>query len=120
MMDIMMVVFPVLFVAVFIFTIFNIIKRQAEIKKYKVLIVDTNDRTVLEWLEAFKKTRNFNTRSSFHINLGSSNTDNSYLVDDKLRYIQVWEIVKDSSNVSANVKEQVKKTLLLESIPIKP
>lgn len=120
MLEIMYIVGPVLFVIVFIFTINTIIKRNAEIKKYKLLIADTNDTTVLEWLEAFKKTRNFNTRSGFHVNLGSTNTDNSYLVDDKLRYIQVWEIVKDSSNVSANIKEQVKKTLLLESIPIKP
>ena len=120
MLEIMYVVGPVLFVAVFIFTINTIIKRNAEIKKYKLLIANTNDTTVLEWLEAFKKTRNFNTRSGFHVNLGSTNADNSYLVDDKLRYIQVWEIVKDSSNISANVKEQVKKTLLLESIPIKP
>ncbi len=120
MLEIMYVVGPVLFIAALIFTINTIIKRNAEIKKYKLLIRNTNDTTVLEWLEAFKKTRNFNTRSSFHVNLGSTNTDNSYLVDDKLRYIQVWEIVKDSSNVSENVKEQVKKTLLMESIPIKP
>ncbi len=120
MREIMMIVGPVLFGAVLIFTIKNMITRQAEIKKYKLLISNTNDSTVLAWLEAFKKSRNFNTRSSFHVNLGSAPADNSYLVDDKLRYIQVWEIVKDSSNVSANVKEQVKKTLLLESIPIKP
>ena len=120
MREIMMVVGPILFGAVLIFTIKNMITRQAEIKKYKVLIVDTNDRTVLDWLEAFKKSRNLNTKSSFKINLGSNNVDNSYLVDDKLRFVQVWEIVKDSPNVSANVKEQVKKTLLLESIPIKP
>lgn len=118
MLNIMYVVGPVLFVAVVIFTINTAVKRQAEIKKYKVLIADTNDATVLAWLEAFKKTRNFNTRSdSVKINNG---VGNSYMVDDKLRYIQVWEIVKDSPNVSANVKEQVKKTLLLESIPIKP
>ena len=120
MREIMMVVGPVLFGAVLIFTIKNIITRQAEIKKYRALIANTNDETVLAWLEAFKKSRNINTRSSFHINLGSNNNDNSYLVDDKLRFIQVWEIVKDCSNVSANIKEQVKKTLLLESVPIKP
>lgn len=120
MREIMMVVGPILFGAVLIFTIFNIIKRQAEIKKYRALIADTNDSTVLDWLEAFKKSRNLNTKSSFHINLGSAPADNSYLVDDKLRFIQVWEIVKDSPNVSSNVKEQVKKALLLESIPIKP
>ena len=119
MREIMMVVGPILFGAVLIFTIFNIIKRQGEIKKYKALIAYTNDTTVLAWLEAFKKSRNINTRSSFHINLGSAPSDNSYLVDDKLRFIQVWEIVKDSSNVSSKVKEQVKKTLLLENIPIK-
>ena len=120
MRKIMMVVGPILFGAVLIFTIKNIIKRQAEIKKYRDLIANTNDNTVLDWLEAFKKSRNLNTKSSFKINLGSNNVDNSYLVDDKLRFIQVWEIVKDSPNISANVKEQVKKTLLLESIPIKP
>ena len=120
MREILMIVGPVLFAAVLIFTIKNMITRQGEIKKYRVLIANTNDNTVLDWLEAFKKSRNLNTKSSFKINLGSSNTDNSYLVDDKLRFIQVWEIVKDSSNVSVNVKEQVKKTLLLESIPIKP
>ena len=120
MREIMMVVGPIIFGAVLIFTIKNMITRQAEIKKYRALIANTNDCTVLDWLEAFKKSRNLNTKSSFNLHLGSSNTDNSYLVDDKLRFIQVWEIVKDSPNISANVKEQVKKTLLLESIPIKP
>lgn len=120
MREIMMVVGPVLFAAIFLFTIKNMITRQAEIKKYRALITNTNDSTVLDWLSAFKKSRNLNTKSSFKINLGSNNVDNSYLVDDKLRFIQVWEIVKDSSNISNNVKEQVKKTLLLENIPIKP
>lgn len=120
MREIMMIVGPIIFAAVFIFTIKNVITRQGEIKKYKLLIANTNDATVLAWLEAFKKSRNINTKSSFNIHLGSAPADNSYLVDDKLRFIQVWEIVKDSSNVSANVKEQVKKILLLESVPIKP
>ncbi len=120
MLEIMYIVGPVLFGAILIFTIRNMITRQAEIKKYNVLIADTNDATVLTWLEAFKKSRNLNTKSGFRINLGSNNADYSYLVDDKLRFIQVWEIVKDSTNISDNVKEQVKKTLLLERVPIKP
>lgn len=116
MMDIMMVVIPIFVFVIFVFTIYNVIQRQAEIKKYKILIADTNDATVLTWLEAFKKTRNFHSRGIVKVNTLDSSLD----VDDKLRFVQVWEIVKDSSNVSANVKEQVKKTLLLESIPIKP
>lgn len=117
MLNIMYFIGPILFVAVFIFTINTAVKRSAEIKKYKLLIADTNDATVLAWLEAFKKTRNFNTRSDA---VKINGVGNSFLVDDKLRFVQVWEIVKDSATVSANVKEQVKKTLLLESIPIKP
>ena len=117
MLNIMYFIGPILFAVAAIFTINTAVKRSAEIKKYKILIANTNDATVLEWLESFKKTRNFNTRSDA---VKINGVGNSFLVDDKLRFVQVWEIVKDSATVSANVKEQVKKTLLLESIPIKP
>lgn len=116
-MNILQIVGPILLFGLIVFTIYSVIVRNKELSKYKVLISNTNDSTVLAWMVAFKKTRNFNTRSG-PIKLNS--IDTSQNVDDKLRYIQIYEIVKDSANVSSNVKEQLKVLFLSEGIPIKP
>ena len=67
--------------------------------------------TVLEYLNAFKKTRNFGTR------YGNQNPQMS--MSDKMRQVQGWETVKESPNVSQNVKDQMGKLFLKEKVIIK-
>lgn len=90
-----------------------IVKRN-ERDLYKKMIVNLNDEIVLEYLEAFKIS--YSKISEF----GNSNKHYAgQHYEDKMRQAQGYEIIKQSSNVSDSVKEQVKNLFIANGIPIK-
>lgn len=107
----MYIVAPIIFVCIILFIIRELMKRSVEIKKFNSMIDNMNDSTVLEYLETFKRTRNFSTR------YGNQNPQMS--MSDKIRQAQGWDAVKESPNVSQNVKDQMGKLFLKEKIIIK-
>lgn len=111
MLDIMMILGPILFACIIVYIIFELIKRGIEIKKFNAMIDNMNDATVLEYIEAFRRTRNFGTR------YGTANPQLS--LSDKMRQAQGWEAVKESANVSDEVKDKMGKLFVKERIIVK-
>lgn len=110
-MGILYVIGPLFFVFVIYCIIKEQMKRSVEIKKFNAMIDNINDTTVLDYLDAFRKTRNFGTR------YGNQNPQMS--LSDKMRQVQGWEAVKESPNVSQNVKDQMGKLFIKERIIVK-
>ncbi len=97
--------------------VYSFTTRNNEIKKHKEMIVSPSDTTVSSYIIAFKKTRNIFEKIA---DLQPTNVHISRQSKDRLRQVQGWEIVKESGNVSASVKEQLKTVLLTNGVPIKP
>ena len=97
--------------------IYSFTTRKNEIKKHKEMIVNPNDSTVLNYIVAFKKTKNIFEKIA---DLQPTNVHIARQSKDRLRQVQGWEIVKESGNVSTSVKEQLKTVLLTNGVPIKP
>jgi len=97
--------------------VYSFTTRNNEIKKHKEMILSPSDTTVLNYIVAFKKTRNIFEKIA---DLQPTNVHVSRQSKDRLRQVQGWEIVKDSSNVSSTVKTQLRDVLLSNSVPIKP
>lgn len=110
-MEILYVIGPLFFVFAIYCIIREQMKRSFEIKKFNAMINNINDSTVLEYLEAFRKTRNFGTR------YGNQNPQMS--MSDKMRQSQGWDAVKSSSNVSQDVKNKMGQLFLKEKIIVK-
>lgn len=111
MLNIMYVVGPIIFACIIFIIIRDVLKRSVEFKKFDAMVADTNDKTVLEYLDAFKNSRNFNTRAG-------ANSD-PVMIRDNAKRVQAWELVKESPNVSQNVKDQMGKLFIKEKVIIK-
>ncbi|MBQ2896715.1 MAG: hypothetical protein IJE46_00125 [Clostridia bacterium] len=111
----MSVIVPILLVVIFVYGIYWVSMNSIEGKKRKAMIINPTDETVTEYIPAFKNANSFILR-----NIRPGENSGSLVVERKLKQIQAWEIVKESPNVSQNIKDELRKAFLQCDIPIKP
>lgn len=103
-------------IAVFVvYGIYWVSMNGIEGKKRKAMIINPTDKTVAEYISAFKNANSFLLR---HLRPGENS--GSIVVERKLKQIQAWEIIKETPNVSQNIKDELRKAFLQCDIPIKP
>lgn len=112
-----MIILFLLFVALWFFLLFKCLKafrKQTNEKKYyKIMLSNLCDATVLEYIDIFNKSN----QGVFVSLLNMQNAVNYR--NNQLRQSQAWDIIKDSSNVSDNVKEQLKTSFISNGVIIK-
>ena len=107
--------FYVLFGAIVIYGIYYLILNNNEGRKRKAMIINPNDTTVSEYIKALKSAKgNIILRS-----LRPGNSETLHL-EAKMKQVQAWEIVKESTNVSQKLKDELRTLFLKFDIPIKP
>ena len=109
------ILFYVLFGAIVVYGIYYLILNNNESRKRKAMIINPNDATDSEYIKALKSAKgNIILRS---VRPGNSETLH---LEAKMKQVQAWEIVKESPNVSQNLKNELRTLFLKFDIPIKP
>ncbi len=112
-----MVLFFLLFVFLWFFLLFKCIKafkkQTREKKYYKIMLSNLCNDTVLEYIDIFNKSN----QGVFVNLLNMQNAVNHR--NNQLRQSQAWDIIKDNTNISDNVKEQLKTAFIANGVIIK-
>ena len=106
-----------LFVFLWFFLLYKCIKAFKKINKekkyYKIMLSNLCDSSVLEYIDIFNKSN----QGVFVSLLNMQNAVNHR--NNLIRQSQAWEIIKDNTNVSGSVKEQLKTAFISNGVSIK-
>lgn len=111
MFQILSFIFPFLFLFMLYTIITNLVKTSNERKAYSNMIANLCDNTVLLYISAFQDL------NGWYHNYMEQQNHSAY--ESRLRQAQGWEIVNESANVSAQVKEQLRNAFISKGVPLK-
>ena len=100
------------FGGLFYLLVSNLVRRYNEKQLYRAMIENPNDSTVSQYIEAFNKLSGF---GSALFNLQYS----GQVGNDRARQSQGYDVVKESPNVSTELKEKLKLAYISSGVKIR-
>lgn len=86
--------------------------KEKEKKEYETMLLSPSDTTVSQYIQAF-----LDSYPNSKVRVTDVNDEKKNL-EDKLRQTQGYQIISQSPNVSAQVKEQLRKAFVTKGVPI--
>lgn len=107
-------IIPVLLVAFIIYSICWHVSAAKEGKKRKAMIMNPNDHTVREYIKVLLVARSWIMRNV------QPGDPTQMVLKKEMKQIQAWEIIKESPDVSPEVKNKLRNAFLKCDVSIKP